>query len=74
MLYVCVCVCVIEHNRMSQLKDFFSQVPLLVLEADLWLYASKTRENILWTSVSVKSSFLPKIPFSLCVHFCEMWH
>ena len=43
---------------MSQLKYFFSQVTLLLLEADLWLYASKTRENILWTSVSVKSSFI----------------
>jgi len=53
-----VCVCVIEHNRMSPLKDFFSQVPLLLLEADLWLYASETRENIPWTSVSVKNSFI----------------
>ena len=57
-IYVCVCVCVIEHNRMSQLKYFFSQVPLLLLEADLWLCPSKTWENIMWTSVSVKSSFI----------------
>jgi len=59
---VCVCVyfyiCVIEHNRMLLLKYFFSQVPLLLLEADLWLYASKTWKNILWTSVSVKSGFI----------------
>jgi hypothetical protein len=43
---------------MSQLKDLFSQDPLLLLEADLWLCASETRENILWTSVSVRSSFI----------------